>query len=120
VSLSTEPTSDQPVPASVVRADPDTRLDQLLAEYATVKPIADEYAAKIKGITDGIKAELVTLHPDQREITVVGSVLADPLRLEAVQKWGLDTKRLKTEKPDIYVRYAKQRTEWRLCRVKPS
>lgn len=104
----------------VVRPDPETRLDQLLAEYATVKPLADKYAAQIKAITDGIKSELTTLHPERTEIMVVGDALANPLRLEAVQQWRIDTPRLKAEKPELYVRFAKQSTTWRLSQVKQS
>lgn len=104
----------------VVRPDPDTRLDQLAAEYYALKPLADEYAARLKTITDGIKAELVELHPDQREILLVGSTVPTPLRLEAVQQWRLDSKNLKQERPELWVRFARQSTLWRLCQLKQA
>jgi hypothetical protein len=116
MDMSAPTESISPVP--VVRPDPDTRLDQLAAEYAALKPLADEYAARLKTIIDGIKAELVQLHPDQREIVLVGSTVSTPLRLEAVSCWRLDTQTLKAEQPGIYVRFAKQSTSWRLSQVK--
>lgn len=112
------PTELQAFTAPVVRPDPDTRLDQLAAEYASLKPLADEYVARLKTIIDGIKAELVALYPEQSEIVLVGSTVPLPLRLEAVTQWRLDTKTLKKDKPEIYVRFAKQSTSWRLCQVK--
>ena len=104
--------------APVVRPDPDTRLDQLAAEYAALKPLADEYLARLEGIKTSIKSELVQLHPGESEIVLVGSTVPLPLRVKAVTKWSLDTKRLKAEKPDIYVRFAKQSTSWELRQVK--
>ena len=102
----------------VVRPEPDTRLDQLLAEYATVKPLADEYAARLKAVTDGIKAELIERHPGEREILAVGPAGTSPLRLEAIEQWRLDTKGLKKDKPEIYVRFARKLTSWRLSALK--
>lgn len=110
--------ANRPASPPVVRPDPDTRLDQLAAEYASLKPLADEYAARLKTIIDGIKAELVALHPDQSEITLIGSTVPDALRLEAVTSWRLDSKTFKKDKPEIWVRYAKQSTSWRLSQMK--
>lgn len=104
----------------VVRPPADTRLDQLAAEYASLKPLADEYAARLKTIIDGIKSELVTLHPDQREIMLVGTTVAEPLRLEAVTSWRLDTKTFKGAQPELYVQYARQSTSWRLSQMKQA
>ena len=106
-----------PPSAPVVRPEPDTRLDQLAAEYAALKPLADEYAARLKTITDGIKSELAQLHPGETEILLVGSTTPTPLRMLAVTQWRLDTKRLKSEQPNIYVRFAKQSTSWQLRQV---
>ena len=114
-------TAADPVPlltAPVVRPEPDTRLDQLLAEYAALKPQADEYAARLKTVSDGIKAELVERHPDQREILAAGSAGTTPLRLEAVVQWRLDTTKLKAARPEIYAAYARQSTSWRLSQLK--
>lgn len=105
---------------TVVRPDTDTRLDQLAAEYAALKPLTDEYAARLKAITDGIKAELTALHPDQSEILLIGSTVDTPLRLEAITNWRLDSTKLKSDNPNLWVRYAKQSTSWRLSRVRQS
>lgn len=104
--------------APVVRPEPDTRLDQLAAEYAALKPLADEYRARLETIVSGIKTELAQLHPGETEVLLVGSTVPTPLRLQAVTQWRLDTKKLKAEQPNIYVRFAKQSTSWRLDQVK--
>jgi hypothetical protein len=102
----------------VVRPEPDTRLDQLVAEYHSLKPLADEYRTRLETIKSGIKAELHGLHPDREEILLIGSTVPDPLRLQAVSKWTLDTKTLKKERPELWVRFAKQSTSWELRQVK--
>lgn len=102
----------------VVRPDADTRLDQLVAEYHSLKPLADEYAERLETIKTGIKAELRGLHPDRTEILLIGSTTGDPLRLEAVTKWGLDTRKLKETEPETYARFARQSTSWYLRQVK--
>ena len=115
-----EPTADaaQAFLPPVVRPEPDTRLDQLVAEYHSLKPLADEYKARLETIINGIKTELVALHPDREEILLVGSTVPMPLRLEAVSSWRLDTKTLKKEKPEVWVRFARQSTSWRLSQQK--
>lgn len=101
----------------VVRPPADTRLDQLAAEYASLKPLADEYKARLKTIVDGIKSELVQLHPNQSEILLIGTTTPLPLRVQAVTKWQLDTKALKAENPGLYVAYARRATSWELRQV---
>lgn len=94
---------------------PDSRLEQLLATYADLKPQADEIAERLKTVTDGIKAELIAASPDgTRRINVTHPVLAVPLRLSYVESWRLDTKRLKTEHPAVYVAYATKGGKWEL------
>lgn len=100
--------------ATVVKPQPDSRLDQLAAEYAALKPLADEYAARLKAITDGLKRELTTAAPGQTEVLLTSSYLVAPLQLQAVTKWALDTKALKAKDPETYVRWARQSTSWTL------
>lgn len=100
--------------STVVKPEPDSRLDQLAAEYAALEPLAKQYAARLKEITDGIKSELATAAPGQTEMLLTSSYLAKPLQLQAVTKWTLDTKALKATDPETYVRWAKRSTSWTL------
>ena len=104
----------------VVRADPESRLDQLVAEYALIKPKADEYAAKLKTLTDGIKTELTTRHPGREEIILVGTGLAEPLVCKAVVQWRLKSDTLKKLDPVMWARCANKITMWKLSRMKTS
>jgi hypothetical protein len=99
-----------------VRADvrPGSRLNDLLATYAVLKPQADEVAARLKAVTDGIKTELMASAPEARRIDVDHAALAQPLRLSYVESWRLDTKKLKADDPATYVKYAVQGGKWEL------
>lgn len=104
-------TSNDVVWASV---QPGSRLDDLLAAYAELKPKADEAANRLKAVTDAIKSELQTAKPDARRIDVDHAALTQPLRLSYVESWRLDTKRLKAERPETYVTYASKGGKWEL------
>ncbi|RGC68444.1 hypothetical protein C5N14_13740 [Micromonospora sp. MW-13] len=101
-------------PTVQAEVTPGSRLDDLLAAYAELKPAAEEMAARLKTVTDAIKAELTTAMPDVRRIDVAHEALAQPLRLSYVESWRLDTKALKAEKPEVYVRYAVKGNKWEL------
>lgn len=107
--------SETPQPEAV-RADvaPGSRLDDLLAMYAQLKPQVDENATRLKAVTDAIKIELMAASPQARRIEVGHPALVQPLRLSYVESWTLDTKRLKAEDPATYVRYARKGGKWEL------
>lgn len=107
-----------PAPVPTVQPPADSRLDQLTAEYVALKPLADEYAARLKAITDGIKAELSTAAPGATKVVLHSSYLEKPLQLSARAEWRLDSKRLKRDKPEIWVDFAYQQTSWRLEQVR--
>lgn len=94
--------------------EPGSRLDDLLATYAELKPQADELTTRLKAVTDGIKSELQAAQPDARKVDVEHAALAQPLRLSYVESWRLDTKRLKAEHPAVYVQYASKGGKWEL------
>lgn len=107
-----------PVPAvPTITPEPDSRLDQLAAEYAALEPLATEYAARLAAIKNGIKAELATAAPEQQKILLRSSHLAAPLKLEARTSARLDTKALKRELPGVYAHYATASTTWYLVTV---
>jgi hypothetical protein len=97
---------------------PGSRLDDLLATYAELKPAADETATRLKAITDAIKAELTAAAPGAQQIDVTHEALVAPLRLSYVESWSLDTKRLKAEDPATYVQYARKGGRWELRGIK--
>lgn len=102
-------------PDTVITAGADSRLEQLLVEYQEAKPAADAATERLKTITDAIKAEAIALAlVDTTRITLTSAVLPQPLLLRWVPRWELDTKRMKTEAPELYVAYARQRGSWRL------
>jgi len=103
-----------PPPPPVIAPAPDSRLEQLSAQYTALKPEADRIAAALKAVTDGIKAELVAAAPGHENIVLRSPCLVAPLRLSAVESWRFDSKRCKAEDPEVYVRFAKKSISWRL------
>ena len=97
--------------------EPGSRLGDLLATYAALKPQADELAARLKTVTDGIKHELMQADPTAARFDVNHEALAQPLRLSYVERWELDAKRLKAEDPETYVRFARKGGRWELRSV---
>jgi hypothetical protein len=95
-----------------------SRLEELLAAYAQLKPQADDLETRLKAITDAIKAELHAAAPKETKVEVAHAVLAQPLRLSFVERWDLDAKRMKAENPALYVAYARKGGRWELRGVK--
>ena len=91
-----------------------SRLDQLLASYPDAKAAADAAAERLKTITDGIKAELGPTAGDRGAVAKGHGVA---LSLAYVERWNVDTKRMKTENPSLYVEYARKGGSWRLAPV---
>lgn len=108
--IETQIPEDGPV---LVEADADSRLAQLHAEYADAKAAADEAAARLKTITDGIKAELSALAPDETRVELRGAG-RQSLRLTYTESWRLDSRALKKADPHTYVKYAKKSGSWSL------
>lgn len=102
---------------ATVRPEPESRLEQLAGQYDLAKAEADKAAETLKAITDAIKLELVNAAPGETSIDLVSDDLAAPLRLVAVESWRIDSKKLKTEAPETYVRYAKKTASWTLRAV---
>lgn len=105
------PTTEPQIPT--VTAEPGSRLEQLHEAYAGAKAAADETAKQLKAITDAIKLELTQAAPEgTAKVQLTGS--APPLRLQWVESWRVDARRLKAEDPETYVRYAKKSGTWQL------
>lgn len=101
----------EPLPARVT-GEPGTRLEQLHAAHAQAKAAAD-----LRTITDALKAELSAHVPTGPGRACVDLVPPDgagylPLRLAYVESWRVDSRKLKAEDPETYVRYAKKSGAW--------
>jgi len=96
-----------------ISADDTTRLGQLHAAYAAAKAEADAAAELLKTITDGIKLELgQRAHGAERiRLSTPG---APVMQLARSETWRLDSKRLKAEYPETWVRYAVKGESWTL------
>jgi hypothetical protein len=56
--------------SSYVTVEPGSRLEELLATYAVLKPQADELTAQLKAVTDGIKTEMSAAAPGAQKVDV--------------------------------------------------
>lgn len=102
-----------------ITPQPDSRLEQLVAQYDDAKDAADAAAERLKTLTDGIKAETTAAAPGVDKITIESPDLRKPLNLSFVESWRVDAKRMKTEDPLTYVRWAKKSAgSWKLERVR--
>lgn len=102
---------------AAVAAGRGSRLEQLAEAYAVAKPAADAAKEHLDAITDAIKLELTMAAPGALRVDFTASCLDVPLRLQSKTSWRLDSTRLKTEAPELYVRYAKQSSYWELRAV---
>lgn len=105
-----------PQPPAVVKTRKGSRLAALLDAYPAAKAQADEAAAQLKAITDGIKLEASQQAEGQPNVTIVppGGSQAPTLLLDYRERWSVDSRRLKAEDPETYVRYAKKSGAWYL------
>lgn len=123
--MTVQPISEQPEQAlSVFAVTPpaESRLAALHAQYADAKAAKDAADEHYKAITDAIKAELLTAaaaaDPTNTRVEL-RSTYGPALRLTNSRPWRVDSKRLKAERPDVYVTYAVQGDSWSL-RVLPG
>lgn len=98
-----------------IEAPANGRLEQLQGMYPHIKAKADAAAAELKAVVDGIKSELLNTAPeDAHSIELLG---VPRLRLTYVERWTLDTDKLKKENPVLYVKYARHGGSWTLRKV---
>ncbi|MFT4081152.1 MAG: hypothetical protein QM638_01070 [Nocardioides sp.] len=108
----------------VIDSASDERLAQLHAQYAELKAQADEAAKRYKACTDAIKLELQQRAgpghdagaAQPRRIALTG-VAGPSLSLAYVERWTIDSRKLKAEDPVTYVRYARKGGAWTLKAV---
>lgn len=107
-------------PAVQIAPPADSRLQQLHALYGPAKAKADAAAAELKAVTDGIKAELAAAAPEGSTKVDLLSPVGPPLRLDYRESWRIDSRKLKREAPELYVRYARQSHGWYLVPLAPD
>lgn len=101
-----------------VQASATPRLAALHAEYADAKAAADAAAERLTAVKDGIKAELAAAAPEgSTKIALLGPD-GPPLQLVYSERWSVDSRKLKREDPETYVRYAKCSGTWTLSAPK--
>lgn len=119
--MTEQPTTDQTAvepQTFTVAAAATERLSQLHAAYPAAKAEADAAAERLKGITDGIKAELAAAAPEGAlKIALTGSD-GPALQLSYAETARFDSKRFKREDPETYVRYALFGGSWTLKPVR--
>jgi hypothetical protein len=104
--------------APVVRAEPDSRLEQLTAVYDRLDTQSKDIETKLKETKDEIKLELQRLHPTQTEVLLVSGSCSTPLRMYLQTKWVLAGAEMKKRDPATWVRWARETHSWYLARVK--
>ncbi len=102
----------------LVTAAPDTELAQLVAEYDRLDVEVKERTAELESVKARLKVALQEAHPGQSEVLLTAPGLVKPLKMWFQEKWSLDSKRLKNEAPEIWVRWAKKGGSWYFGRTK--
>lgn len=112
---------EQPAPTEAQKValtpTPESRLEQLVAQYDLAYAESKKAETALKSITDGIKSELAKAAPDAQVIDLTSDQLRRPLRMQAVTSWRLNTEDFKRDHPLLYVTYAKQSTAWKLAQT---
>lgn len=102
----------------LVTAAPDTELAQLVAEYDRLDVEVKARSTELESVKARIKVALQEVKPGESEVLLTAPGLAKPLKMWFQEKWTLDTKRLKNEAPEIWVRWAKKGGSWYFGRCK--
>jgi len=103
---------------AIITAQAGSRLEGLLASFAALKAAAEEAASRFEACKEAIKAE-ATSGRTSADYVVRGQAGLPVLRVQYRAAWRLDTKRLKAELPETYVRYAVQTGRWELREARP-
>lgn len=107
-------TVHKPAPV-IVQAEPGSRLDQLSARWAALKPAVDAAQAELKELTDAIKVELAQARPDAEDIRLTAGHIAGALRFYAKPDPRFNSRKFKAEQPEMYEKYyERDRTAWEL------
>jgi hypothetical protein len=111
---------EAPIEPKPVQVTPqaDSRLEQLHAMYETLKANKDEAEKQLKAVTDAIKSEVSAMLPQGSTAATITGQAGPPLALTWVESWRLDSRKMKAEDPETYVRYATKSGTWKLEKVR--
>ena len=113
--MTEQPTAQQVVP---IAATSTPRLAQLHAAYDEAQAAYDAAASHFEAIKTGIKAELAALAPEGSTRIGLTGEHGPGLSLTYAESWRLDSRKMKREDPETYVRYAKPSGSWTLRATK--
>jgi hypothetical protein len=111
-------TQPQPVPPTTVQPLPESRLDQLCAELASVEPEYDRVKARYDELRNAIKTEMAAQAKAGQELMYLQSAYLPPMQYKCYAEWRVDMKALKSGDPEIYVKHAVRKYVWKLEKVK--
>ncbi len=114
--MTTSPVTETP-DTVVVDASASERLAQLHAEFFAAKEAEDAAKARRTQINDAIKAELSAQIAEGITRVELRGPGGAPLRMSQSERWTVDSKKLKSEAPEIYVRFARKSVSWGLTAV---
>lgn len=97
-----------------IAATASVRLAQLHASYDEAQANYDAASSHLDAIKTGIKAELAQLAPEGSTKIALNGTDGPPLTLTYAESWRVDSRKLKTEDPETYVRFAKKSGSWTL------
>lgn len=109
-----DPQLTLPEPYTEISPESGSRLDDLVARYEQAKAAYDAAAERYGEIRDAIKAELLEQADGATRLQLNSTYLTKPLRLVSREQWRLDTKTLKRQAPEVYVRFAVKSSTWYL------
>lgn len=102
-------------PAKVtVQVQEGSRLESLLSQREETKAFLDEYTKRMATIKDGITAELTEQNPGVGAFDIPAGPGRPPLILRHSAPNMFDTKRFKSERPDLYPQFLRPSPRWTL------
>lgn len=110
-------TEQQNLPPVPIAATASERLSQLHAAYDEAAAAAASANSHLDAIKTGIKAELATLAPEGSTKIALTGEHGPMLSLVYAESWRVDSRKLKAEDPETYVRFAKKSGSWTLKAV---
>jgi hypothetical protein len=98
----------------VVQVQQGSRLESLLSQREEAKAALDEWTKRMATIKDGITAELTEQHPGTGAFDIPAGPGRPAMTLRYTAPNMFDTKRFKTERPDLYPQFLKPSPRWTL------
>lgn len=98
------------VPPFEIIAEPESKLEGLLADLEQAVAVSKEAQAIERRIKDDIKTEVSGRAPGRERIIIKSKYLSTPWTMQWRERWTIDSKMLKAVEPLIWVKFAKKQT----------